>query len=136
MSGGRSGGATGGGSAGGAARRPRRTTWIAVAALSAVLVVATAATQVWSYASTESGTLSGGSGERPVTAVEIDAGGAEVRVTPRSDGRVAYEARARWSAGAPKIEEGTSDGSHRLHYLLEDAFVPTPAGPALSDAFL
>ncbi|MEU8843514.1 alpha/beta hydrolase, partial [Streptomyces roseus] len=31
---------------------------------------------------------------------------------------------------------GTSDGSHRLHYLLEDAFVPTPAGPALSDAFL
>lgn len=31
---------------------------------------------------------------------------------------------------------GTGDGSHRLHYLLEDAFVPTPAGPALSDAFL
>ncbi|MEU8776973.1 alpha/beta fold hydrolase [Streptomyces sp. NPDC048606] len=31
---------------------------------------------------------------------------------------------------------GTGDGGHRLHYLLEDAFVPTPAGPALSDAFL
>ncbi|UQW99464.1 alpha/beta fold hydrolase [Streptomyces sp. RerS4] len=31
---------------------------------------------------------------------------------------------------------GTGDGSHQLHYLLEDAFVPTPAGPALSDAFL
>ncbi|MEU5778085.1 alpha/beta fold hydrolase [Streptomyces venezuelae] len=31
---------------------------------------------------------------------------------------------------------GSGDGSHRLHYLLEDAFVPTPAGPALSDAFL
>ncbi|MGW1027662.1 alpha/beta fold hydrolase [Streptomyces sp. NPDC002577] len=30
---------------------------------------------------------------------------------------------------------GTSDGSHRLHYLLENAFVHTPAGPALSDAF-
>ncbi|MFD4631536.1 alpha/beta fold hydrolase [Streptomyces sp. NPDC058284] len=30
---------------------------------------------------------------------------------------------------------GTGDGSHRLHYLLEDAFVRTPAGPALSDAF-
>ena len=27
------------------------------------------------------------------------------------------------------------DGSHRLHYLLEDAFVRTRAGPALSDAF-
>ncbi|WKV76033.1 alpha/beta hydrolase [Streptomyces sp. PCS3-D2] len=31
---------------------------------------------------------------------------------------------------------GSGDGSHQLHYLLEDAFVPTPAGPALSDAFL
>lgn len=31
---------------------------------------------------------------------------------------------------------GGSEGSHRLHYLLEDAFVTTPEGPALSDAFL
>ncbi|MFC9931374.1 alpha/beta fold hydrolase [Streptomyces sp. NPDC127190] len=30
---------------------------------------------------------------------------------------------------------GMSDGSHRLHYLLEDAFVRTPGGLALSDAF-
>ncbi|MFI9467972.1 alpha/beta fold hydrolase [Streptomyces sp. NPDC052492] len=30
---------------------------------------------------------------------------------------------------------GGGDGSHRLHHLLEDAFVPTPGGPALSDAF-
>lgn len=30
---------------------------------------------------------------------------------------------------------GGSDGSHRLHYLLEDAFVRTPQGHALSDAF-
>lgn len=30
---------------------------------------------------------------------------------------------------------GGSDGSHRLHYLLEDAFVRTPHGTALSDAF-
>ncbi|MFD6415758.1 alpha/beta fold hydrolase [Streptomyces sp. NPDC060194] len=30
---------------------------------------------------------------------------------------------------------GGGDGSHQLHYLLEDAFVRTPAGPALSDAF-
>ncbi|KOV96675.1 alpha/beta fold hydrolase [Streptomyces sp. NRRL B-3648] len=30
---------------------------------------------------------------------------------------------------------GTSDGSHRLHHLLEDAFVATPAGLELSDAF-
>lgn len=31
---------------------------------------------------------------------------------------------------------GTGDGSHQLHHLLEDAFVPTLDGPALSDAFL
>ncbi|MGW3955822.1 alpha/beta fold hydrolase [Streptomyces sp. NPDC004752] len=30
---------------------------------------------------------------------------------------------------------GTGDGSYRLHHLLEDAFVRTPAGPELSDAF-
>ncbi|WP_306187213.1 alpha/beta fold hydrolase [Streptomyces sp. MK5] len=30
---------------------------------------------------------------------------------------------------------GTGDGSHRLHFLLEHAFVRTPQGPALSDAF-
>ncbi|MEU8469056.1 alpha/beta fold hydrolase [Streptomyces sp. NPDC029006] len=30
---------------------------------------------------------------------------------------------------------GASDGSHRLHHLLEDAFVRTPAGIELSDAF-
>ncbi|MFF5139950.1 alpha/beta fold hydrolase [Streptomyces sp. NPDC013157] len=30
---------------------------------------------------------------------------------------------------------GMSDGSHRLHFLLEDAFVRTPSGPELSDAF-
>ncbi|WP_329112968.1 alpha/beta fold hydrolase [Streptomyces sp. NBC_01353] len=31
---------------------------------------------------------------------------------------------------------GSGEGTHQLHFLLEDAFVPTPAGPALSDAFL
>ncbi|MGC0327948.1 pimeloyl-ACP methyl ester carboxylesterase [Streptomyces sp. SAI-170] len=30
---------------------------------------------------------------------------------------------------------GGGEGSHRLHFLLEHAFVPTPHGPALSDAF-
>ncbi|MFJ7996424.1 alpha/beta fold hydrolase [Streptomyces sp. NPDC096310] len=30
---------------------------------------------------------------------------------------------------------GAGDGSHQLHYLLENAFVRTPKGPALSDAF-
>ncbi|MFD5513644.1 hypothetical protein ACFWIB_38755 [Streptomyces sp. NPDC127051] len=94
---------SGGGRPGGS--RPRRTAWIAAAALSAVSVVAPAAWQVWSYAASESGTLSGGSGERPVSALEIDAGGADVRLTPRSDGQVVYRAETRWSVAAPKIEE-------------------------------
>lgn len=31
---------------------------------------------------------------------------------------------------------GGGDGTHQLHHLLENAFVRTPQGPALSDAFL
>ncbi|WP_282692768.1 alpha/beta fold hydrolase [Streptomyces sp. CC208A] len=31
---------------------------------------------------------------------------------------------------------GSGDGTHQLHHLLEGAFVPTPSGPALADAFL
>ncbi|WP_306324914.1 alpha/beta fold hydrolase [Streptomyces venezuelae] len=31
---------------------------------------------------------------------------------------------------------GSGDGTHQLHLLLEGAFVPTPGGPALADAFL
>lgn len=30
---------------------------------------------------------------------------------------------------------GVGSGTHQLHHLLEDAFVPTPGGPELSDAF-
>nr|WP_202450368.1 alpha/beta fold hydrolase [Streptomyces sp. SID4917] len=30
---------------------------------------------------------------------------------------------------------GSGDGSHQLHYLLENAFVAAPGGPVLSDAF-
>ncbi|GHE35371.1 hypothetical protein [Streptomyces vinaceus] len=123
MKGGGDGGDGGDGGGAGRGRRPRRTAWIVVAALSAVLVVAPAARQVWAYASTESGTLSGGSGERPVSAVEIDAGGADVRLTPRSDGRVAYEARVRWSAAAPEIEESWLGDTLRL----------TPRCPAVAD---
>lgn len=31
---------------------------------------------------------------------------------------------------------GTGNGSHTLHYLIEDAFVTGPSGPVLSDSFL
>ncbi|WP_159047359.1 hypothetical protein [Streptomyces sp. XY332] len=101
--------------------RPQRVAWIVAAVLSAVFVVAPAARQVWAYTSTESGTLSGGSGERPVAAVEIDAGGADVRVTPRSDRQVVYRAEVRWSLTAPEIEES----------WLGDTLKLTPRCPAV-----
>ncbi|MGW8776939.1 hypothetical protein ACWGNM_02580 [Streptomyces sp. NPDC055796] len=97
--------------------------WTVVAVLSAVLVAAPAAWQVWSYTSSESGTLSGGSGGRPVSAVEIDAGGADVRLTPRSDGQVAYRAEVRWSLAAPEIEES----------WLGDTLKLTPHCPAVAE---
>ncbi|MER7462350.1 hypothetical protein [Streptomyces sp. NPDC097981] len=90
---------------GGGRGRPQRVAWIVAAVLSALLVVAPAAWQVWAYTSTESGTLSGDSGERRVSAVEIDAGSADVHVSPRSDRQVTYQAAVRWSAAAPRIEE-------------------------------
>ncbi|MET9962702.1 hypothetical protein ABZ128_27150 [Streptomyces sp. NPDC006326] len=90
---------------GGGARPAHRTAWIVVAVLSALFVLAPAAAQVWAYHATRSSTLSGDTGTRPVSALEIDAGSADVRVTPRSDAQVAYRADARWSVAAPVIEE-------------------------------
>ncbi len=76
-----------------------------VAALSAVFIVAPAVWQLWAYGTTRGTTLGGGSAGRPVTALEIDAGGADVTLTPRSDREVAYRADVRWSLAAPVIEE-------------------------------
>ncbi|MET9881663.1 hypothetical protein ABZZ20_00620 [Streptomyces sp. NPDC006430] len=95
-------------------RSPQRTAWIVVAILSAVLVVAPVARQVWSYRSTQSGTLNGGSGERSVAALEIDAGSADVRISPRSDRQVAYRADMRWSLTRPEIEESWLGDTLRL----------------------
>ncbi|MEW2414510.1 hypothetical protein AB0953_12400 [Streptomyces sp. NPDC046866] len=91
--------------ASGTGRPPHRTAWIMAAALSAVFIVAPAAWQVWAYGSTRDGTLSGGSGGRAVTALEIDAGSADVRISPRADRQVAYRAQVSWSLAAPVIEE-------------------------------
>ncbi|MFG2709978.1 hypothetical protein ACGFX2_05365 [Streptomyces goshikiensis] len=95
-------------------RPGHRRAWIIAALLSAVLVVAPVAWQVFAYGGTRSRTLYGGSGGRPVTAVEIVAGDANVTVTPRSDREVGYRAEVRWSLGAPAIEESWLGGSLRL----------------------
>ncbi|WP_330333897.1 hypothetical protein OHS33_31985 [Streptomyces sp. NBC_00536] len=96
--------------------RPRhRTAWTVAAALSAVFVVAPGAWWAWSHHwAGESGTLSGTSADRPVTALEIDAGEAAVTVSPRADQRVVYRAAVRWSLGRPEIEESWLGGTLRL----------------------
>ncbi|MBT2406136.1 MULTISPECIES: DUF4097 domain-containing protein [unclassified Streptomyces] len=85
-------------------RPGHRLAWIVSALLSAVFVVVPATLQVWAYGSTESRTLLGGSDGRPVTALEIVAGDANVTVTPRSDQQVGYRAEVSWSLKAPTIE--------------------------------
>ncbi|MFI5979581.1 hypothetical protein ACIBEA_01765 [Streptomyces sp. NPDC051555] len=100
---------------GGAPPRPRhRTAWTVAAALSAVFIVAPGAWTLWNQQAGGRGVLHGGSGERPVTALEIDAGAASVTVSPRADQQVAYRADLLWSFGRPEIEESWLGGTLRL----------------------
>ncbi|MFD9533626.1 hypothetical protein [Streptomyces sp. NPDC060010] len=107
--------ATGSAATGTAAPRARhRTAWLAAAWLGAVLVVIPAAWQAWAYANTRQGSASGGSAGRPVTALEIVAGGSDVTVTPRADRQVSYRADLGWSFRRPTIEESRLGDALRL----------------------
>ncbi|MFE9632158.1 hypothetical protein [Streptomyces sp. NPDC006463] len=79
-----------------------------------MLVVAPVTWQAWSYGSAQSRVLQGGSGGRPVTALEIVGGDADVTVTPRGDQEVGYRAEVSWSLKAPTIEESWLGGNLRL----------------------
>ncbi|MDX3535840.1 hypothetical protein PV721_15995 [Streptomyces sp. MB09-01] len=92
----------------------QRLAWTVAALLSALLVVAPATWQAWSYGSTRSDTLVGGSGGRPVSALEIVGGDADVTVTPRADRQVGYRATIGWSLKAPTIEESWLGDTLRL----------------------
>ncbi|MFD9409951.1 hypothetical protein ACFWBN_23460 [Streptomyces sp. NPDC059989] len=96
------------------ARPWQRTAWIAAAVLSALLIVAPATWQAWSYSTSRSGVAVGGSDGRPVTALEIVGGGANVTVTPRADQEVGYRAELSWSLRAPTIEESWLGDTLRL----------------------
>ncbi|MCX4539581.1 hypothetical protein [Streptomyces sp. NBC_01565] len=95
-------------------RPGHRRAWIIAALLSAVFVVTPVTWQLLAYGATQSRVLYGGSGGRPVTAVEIVGGDANVTVTPRSDREVGYRAEVSWSLGAPAIEESWLGDSLRL----------------------
>ncbi|MFC9295476.1 hypothetical protein ACFTWH_04895 [Streptomyces sp. NPDC057011] len=87
------------------ARPVQRAAWITAAVLSALLVVAPVGWQAWSYTTSQTRTVNGGSDGRPVTALEIVGGAANVIVTPRADHEVGYRAELSWSLKAPAIEE-------------------------------
>ncbi|MFE5516755.1 hypothetical protein ACFQ9Q_03365 [Streptomyces virginiae] len=94
--------------------RAQRLAWITATLLCAVLVVAPATWQVWSWGSTRSDTLHGGSDGRPVTAVEIVGGDADITVTPRADRQVDYRATVSWSLRTPTIERSRLGDTLRL----------------------
>ncbi|MER6315599.1 hypothetical protein ABT237_17730 [Streptomyces sp. NPDC001581] len=95
-------------------RPGQRLAWTVAALLSALLVVAPATWQAWSYGNTRNDTLIGGSGGRPVTALEIVGGDADVTVTPRTDREVGYRATIGWSLKAPTIEQSWLGDTLRL----------------------
>ncbi|MFF5489945.1 hypothetical protein [Streptomyces virginiae] len=94
--------------------RTQRLAWITATLFGAVLVVAPATWQVRSWGSTRSDTLHGGSDGRPVTAVEIVGGDADVTVTPRADRQVDYRAKVSWSLRTPTIERSRLGDTLRL----------------------
>ncbi|WP_405832562.1 MULTISPECIES: hypothetical protein [unclassified Streptomyces] len=107
-------------------RPGQRLAWTVAALLSALLVVAPATWQAWSYGNTRNDTLSGGSDGRPVTALEIVGGDADVTVSPRGDGQVGYRATIGWSLKAPTIEESWLGDTLRLTpHCPGEEFLPT-----------
>ncbi|MFJ6795123.1 hypothetical protein [Streptomyces sp. NPDC091268] len=111
-------------------RPRRRAAWILAALLGAVLVVVPAVWQVSAYGTTRTGALRGGSGGRPVAALEIEAGSARVTVSPRGDQDVAYRAEVSWSLKAPTIEERWRGDTLKLtpHCPAEDSWVTSGLG--------
>ncbi|MGZ9934120.1 hypothetical protein ACXNSR_30065 [Streptomyces sp. NC-S4] len=97
-------------------RGGQRLAWITAAALSALLVAVPVTSQVWFWGSggARSATLYGGSDGRPVTALEIVGGDADITVTPRADHEVGYRATVGWSLKAPTIDESRLGDTLRL----------------------
>ncbi|MFD9302062.1 hypothetical protein ACFWCB_05050 [Streptomyces sp. NPDC060048] len=95
--------------------RPRhRLAWILAALLGAVFVALPAAWQAGAYGATRTGTLHGSSEGRPVTALHIEGGGANITVSPRGDEQVGYRAELSWSRARPVIAESWQDGALTL----------------------
>ncbi|MEV7525343.1 hypothetical protein [Streptomyces sp. NPDC091371] len=95
-------------------RRRHRRAWTAVAFLGAFLVLVPTAWQAWSLGAVRSGVLQGGGDGRPVGALEIVGGDADITVTPRGDRQVGYRAEVSWSLAAPSVETSRLGDALRL----------------------
>ncbi|MFD7555930.1 hypothetical protein ACFV9E_15505 [Streptomyces sp. NPDC059835] len=95
-------------------RRRHRRTWIAVALLGTLLVLLPTAWQTWSLGAVRSEVLAGGGDGRPVSALEILGGDADITVTPRGDRQVGYRAEVAWSVGRPSVETSRLGDALRL----------------------
>ncbi|MGT2531087.1 hypothetical protein ACU4GG_31540 [Streptomyces nojiriensis] len=90
-------------------RRRHRRTWIAVALLGTLLVLLPTAWQTWSLGAVRSEVLAGGGDGRPVSALEILGGDADITVTPAGTGRSATGPRSPGrSAGPPSRPAGSA----------------------------
>ncbi|MFJ8308053.1 MULTISPECIES: DUF4097 family beta strand repeat-containing protein [unclassified Streptomyces] len=101
-----------------AAERPRhRTAWIVTAFLSALFIVAPFAFLALADAVSETAAYeSPGNGRRhAVSAVEVDAGAAQLTVTPGADGEVKMDGRLTWSVKRPKVEEQWVGDTLKVH---------------------
>ncbi|MFI6682169.1 DUF4097 family beta strand repeat-containing protein [Streptomyces sp. NPDC050485] len=98
--------------------RPRhRTAWIVTALLAALFIVAPFAFLTVADAVSETAAYaSPGNGQRhPVSAVEVDAGAAQVTVTPGAAGEVRMTGRLNWSMKRPKVEEKWVGDTLKVH---------------------
>ncbi|MGW6709868.1 hypothetical protein ACWGDE_33960 [Streptomyces sp. NPDC054956] len=110
-------------------QRPgRRLAWIVATVLCAVFVALPVAWQAGTYVATHTGTVRGSTEGRPVTALHIAGGGADITVSPRGDEQVGYRAELSWSRRKPVVEEQWQDGALTLTPRCpdEDSW-PTPA---------
>jgi hypothetical protein len=88
----------------GAGRERRRGVWVALAIATAVVVVLPAALWVWGMVIRRT-VSAADTYRRPITDVEIDAGGARVSVGPGgTGGQVRVVTRLTWALSKPKVE--------------------------------
>ncbi|MFD9487885.1 DUF4097 family beta strand repeat-containing protein [Streptomyces sp. NPDC059991] len=111
-------------------RRRHRGLWILAAVLSALFVAAPLGFEVYAqYArQTSSHTSVETSDRHPVKTIQVDAGSAELTVTPGVDGEVRIQERLSWSLRKPKVAKEWDGDTLRLRPECDGRFAVTSLG--------